>query len=652
MKSGFGKNNIDRSVRAQDDFFRFAVGNWLKKNPIPRTESRWGSFYVLRDRSWGALHAILERIKSKPAKPGTEAQKLRDFYRTAMDEKARERHGVAPLGRYIARLDGIASREDFFRVLGNFHAMGVYPFWTPFIDQDAKKSDVMILHLWQAHLVLPDREYYLRSDRRSKGIRRRYLLYAERMMRLGGMAAGRARKSAQIVLRIETALAKVSRSRALLRDVEKQYHKMTLPALAKLAPHIPWAAYFSAAGMPRLPALIVGQPEFFRAASRMARETSLEEFKTYLRWFLLDSSAGFLSKKFVRERFRFHGTMLTGATRMKPLWKRAAMAIDGAMGEALGKLYVREHFSGRAKEKIDSLVRGVIRAYARRIRELDWMSARTKRRALKKLSAITRKIAYPTRWRDYRKLDIGADSYLENFFRAQRFEHRRLVKKIGKRPDRGEWFMTPPTVNAYYSASLNEIVFPAGILQPPFFDPDAFDAVNYAAIGSVIGHELTHGFDDQGSKFDEKGNMCEWWLAGDRKKFRRKAEGLVRQFGRYAVAGGMRLNGKLTLGENIADLGGLAIAYDAFRDSIKGKRLPKTIGGWTPDQLFFLGFAQMERGHARPAEERRLATIDPHSPARCRTNGTLVNMAEFHEAFGVKPGDRMYRRPEERSAIW
>lgn len=652
MKSGFDKRNIGSSVRPQDDFFHFAVGGWLKKNPIPRTESRWGSFYVLRDRSWKALGAILERIKTRPAKSGTQLRKLQDFYRTAMDEKARERQRIAPLRKYLALIDRVSSPETMFRVLGDIHAMGLYPLWAPIVAQDDKKSEETVLHLWQGGFTLPDREYYLRADKKSKEIRKQYLSYIVRMLFFAGYSRASAVKDANVILNIETALAKASRSRTALRDVEKQYHKVTIRGLRRIAPKILWPVYFTAAGMPRMRTLIVGQPEFFRAAGTILATTPREHVQTYLRWFFLDRSAGFLSKKFVRERFRFHGTILSGTTKMKPLWQRAAMTIDSVMGEALGKLYIREHFSGQAKKKIDELVNHVIRAYAARIRKLDWMSSKTKHQALKKLAAMRRKIAYPKRWRSYRGLAIKLDSYLENFFRAIRFEHHRRLAKIGKPLDRDEWFMTPPTVNAYYSASLNEIVFPAGILQPPFFDPHAFEAVNYAGIGSVIGHELTHGFDDQGSKYDAKGNMREWWSHADRKKFIRKAGMLAKQFARYTVASGIHVNGKLTLGENIADLGGLMIAYDALRSAIKGKRLPKTIEGWTPDQLFFLGFAQIEMGHTRPEEERRLIAIDPHSPSQYRANGTLSNIEEFYKAFGVKPGDKMFRRLKERARIW
>ncbi len=652
MKSGFDANNVDKTVRPQDDFFHFAVGGWLKRNPIPSSESRWGSFDILRERSWKALHGILEDLSRKRAKAGTEKAKLRDFYRTAMDERARERQGITPLKKYFSRINGIASRRDFFRVLGELHEMGIIPFWTPIVDQDEKRSENMILHFWQAHLILPDREYYLRQDARSKEIRKRYLKYMERMLGWSGQAGSHPRKAAEIILKLETALAKASRSRAALREVEKQYSKMSPAALRKLAPRILWAEYNSGLGLRRERAVIVGQPEFFKAMDIMIAKLPLGELKLYLNWFLINSSSYFLSDKFIREKFRFHGTVISGVTEIKPLWKRAAMSIDSAMGFALGKIYIREYFGKRAKKEIDELVDNVIRAYAARILKLDWMSAGTKRRALKKLAAIKRKIAYPRRWRDYRKLDIKTDSYLENYFRSERFESRRLISKLSKPVDREEWFMTPTTVNAYYSASLNEIVFPAGILQPPFFDPDAFDAVNYAGIGSTIGHELTHGFDDQGSKFDENGNMREWWSRSDRKKFMKKALGLVRQFDRYMVAYGIHLNGKLTLGENIADLGGLAIAYDAFKNAMRKKRLPKKIAGWTPDQLFFLGFAQVERGHARPEEERRLTTIDPHAPARYRANGVLVNMEEFHRAFGSKSGDAMFRRPRERVKIW
>lgn len=652
MKSGFDKKNIDHSVRPQDDFFHFAVGRWLKKNPIPKTESRWGSFYVLRDQARDALHAILERIKNKPAQPGTELQKLRDFYRTAMDEKTRGRQGITPLKKYLALVDRIQSLESLARVLGELHAMGFSALWTPIVDQDEKKSEETILHLWQASLILPDREYYLKSDKKSKEIRKEYTRYIERMLQLGGYAKKKTKKTARIIIGIETKLAKASRSRAALREVEKQYHKITSQALQKLAPRISWQRYFSSLGVPQLSSLIVGQPEFFGAVSVMVKNIPLEHLKMYLYWVLLDGAADFLSKKFIQERFRFHGKVISGTAQIKPLWQRVVMTINATIGEALGKLYIEKHFSPRAKKVMDALVDQIIRAYARRIQKLDWMSAGTKNRALKKLAKIRRKIGYPKRWRDYQALEIKPDSYLENVLRAGRFEHRRLLAKIGKPLDRGEWFMTPPTVNAYYSPSLNEIVFPAGILRPPFFDANAFEAVNYAGIGSVIGHELTHGFDDQGSKFDEKGNMREWWLKSDRARFIKKSELLIQQFNGYTVADGIRINGKLTLGENIADLGGLVIAYDAFREVIKRKRPPKTIDGWTPDQLFFLSFAQVEREHTRPEEERRLATIDPHSPPRYRANGTLSNIEEFYKAFEVKQGDKMFHRPEIRAKIW
>ena len=526
------------------------------------------------------------------------------------------------------------------------------PFWNPIVDQDEKKSEETTFHLWQCKLILPDREYYLNSDRKSKEIRKQYVRYIVRMLDLAGYSSTDARKAARIILGVETRLAKVSRSRAALREVEKQYHKMTPQALAALTPEILWAHYFSAMGMPALKTIIVGQPEFFQTVSSMASSISLEYWKIYLAWYVLDGSAGFLSDKFVRERFRFHGTVISGMTQMKPRWKRVVMTIDAAMGEALGKLYLKTHFSVRAKKSVDTLVDHIIKAYAKRIRKLDWMSTKTKKRALDKLTKISRKIAYPDRWRDYRALEVKNDSYLENFFRAQRFESKRLLAKIGKPLDRHEWLMTPPTVNACYQASRNEITFPAGILQPPFFDPDAFEAVNYAGIGSVIGHELTHGFDDQGSKFDEKGNMREWWFREDRKKFIKHAEVLVRQSNQYVATDDIHVNGRLTLGENIADLGGLVIAYDAFKDAVKGKKLPETIDGFTPDQLFFLGFAQIERGHTRPEEQRRLATIDPHSPDRYRINGPPSNMREFYGAFGVKFGSRMFRRSKNRAKIW
>ncbi|MCI0542589.1 M13 family metallopeptidase [bacterium] len=654
---GFDLRDLDRSIRPQDDFFQYASGGWIKRNKIPADQARWGSFDALREENLKKLKIIVEE---------TDDQLVRDFYLSAMDEAGRERAGISPIREELKKIEKIKNTKDLITRIAHMHRRGFSPLWGVYVAQDEKKSDVNILYFHQSGLSLPDRDYYLKDDAESKRVRKEYVKHVRKIFELAqeknkkrDLPDGRekdSRKNVAIVMKIETELARSSMTRVELRDVEKQYNKRTLGELAKEAKNVDWELYLRLVGAGRPKNFLVSQPEFLKKVGAMFESVSLPEWKVYLRWKVLNGTAGVLNKKFVRENFHFYATVLAGVKKMKPLWKRAVGAVDGNIGEALGKLYVEKYFKRIAKRKINALVDDLFIAYKKRIGGLDWMSAATKKKALMKLHAIKRKLGYPTRWKGYRGLVISRSHIMENLSHVNEFEWRRMVRKLHKRPDPTEWHMTPPTVNAYYSPNMNEIVFPAGIMQPPFFDPNADDALNYGTIGSIIGHEITHGFDDEGSKFDAKGNFKKWWGKTDRKLFEKKAKVIERQFNTYEPIAGMHVNGALTLGENIADLGGLVIAYQAFQ-----KHLEKTIhqpaerevlDGFTPEQRFFLGAGVMERDNMRLEYLKKILVVDTHSPSRYRVNGPLSNMPEFYEAFGVKKGDKLWREKKERARVW
>lgn len=649
---GFNTKDIDHTVRPQDDFYRYANGSWLSKTKIPADEARWGSFNTLRFDTEQHLKTIMERLLKRARHPkGSPEQLVADYYRAASNMPLRNRLGMKPLAGLLAKIDAIKTKEEFLECLAYFHVLGISGFWGMVVDQDSKDSTRYILHLWQGGLGLPEREYYLSDKPEQKRVRDAYLVHIEKLMRLAGATPAEAAATRNTVLRIETKLAEASMKKEDARDSEKTYHKKTVTQLQRLSPAIHWKKYLPQIDASAATSVIVGQPDFFAAVSALIEAEPLEELTTYLRWHLISDCSGLLSEKFLKESFHFYATVLSGVKKMKPLWRRALGATGGALGYALGRLYVEQYFPASSKRAVDALVSDLFEAYAARIKKLDWMSSTTKKKALLKLRAMNRKIGYPRVWKSYKGLIVEADDYFGNSLRSSAYEHRRNMGKLGKPIDREEWHMSPQTVNAYFSPNLNDIVFPAAILQWPFFDPKADMAVNYAGIGSVIGHEITHGFDDQGAKFDAKGNLKKWWTAADEKKFIAKTKPFIAQANKESVAPGVMLNGQLTLGENMADMGGLAIAYDAYQQHLQkaGRRM---IAGLTPEQRFFLGFAQMEREVARPETLKMRALTDPHAAAFWRINGPLSNFEPFYEAFGLKKGDKLYREKKDRAEIW
>ena len=647
---GFDTRDIDASVRPQDDFFHFASGGWMKRNPIPKTESRWGSFTMLRHTTDKQLQTLLKKVVGKKkATVGSAEQMIADLYHSGADIPRRRMLGLAPLQPLLNRIHAIQNPNDIIRTIAHLERVGSGGVWGTGIDQDMKDSEKYIIYLGQGGLGMPDRDYYLKNDAESKRVRNAYQKHLVRLLELAGRKTS-AKQEVTVVLAIETALAKVSMKKEDLRDVDKTYHKRSLAQLQTIAPRVDWKEYFKILGTaPK--ELIVMQPEFFTAVERMLHTYSIEKWQTYLFTHLVGDFSSFLTPELEKESFAFYGTVLTGTKHMKPLWRRIVRVVNGGLSELFGELYVKEYFPKDAKKKVMMIVADLFRAYAARIQNLDWMSDTTKQKAIQKLNQMNRKLGYPDKWKTYRGLRIQADDFVGNVMRISEYEHRRALRRLTKPVDHKEWFMSPQTVNAYCSFGLNDIVFPAAILQHPFFDVTVDDAFNYGAIGSVIGHEITHGFDDQGCKFDGKGNRKTWWTKTDSARFAKKAQRLVKEFNGYEVEPGMKVNGKLTLGENIADLGGLSIAFDAFK-----LRLAETsrhdLSGYTPEQRFFLGYAATEREQERPEFRKTQVLTDPHSPSRFRVNGPLSNLPEFYAAFNVQKGDKLYRAPSERAKIW
>ena len=637
--------------RPQDDFFNFVNGTWIEENPIPPEESRWGSFYVLRVEVDKQLKEIFEEnAVAEDSVLDDTARKVRDFYRTGMDVEKLNALRDMPLAELLKIVDDVTDHDGFARALGYLHRRGIGALWGCGVDQDIKNSEIMALYVFQGGLSLPDRDYYLHDDEKSREVRAKYLAHAEAMLLLSQVFATDAAKKPvpKNFIDIETRLARASMTRVELRDIEKQYNKMAPAELAALSPHLNWENYFEAAQIPMPEYMIVCQPEFIKEVDRIFAEVPLEDLKAYVRWHILNGTANFLGEDFEKKSFEFYGRTFGGATEMKPRWRRVLGVVNGMMDEAVGQLYIKKHFSESAKQKINALVDNLIAAYRTRIQNLAWMSAETKEKALAKLSTITKKLGYPDQWRNYGMLVIGTDSYVQNYISAHMFEFDRQIKKIGKPVDRTEWYMSPQTVNACYSPSMNEILFPAAFLQPPFFDPNADDATNFGAIGMTIGHELTHGFDDQGALFDLHGNLQNWWTKEDKERFDKQTAHLAEQFDSYEPLPGLHVNGKLTLGENIADLGGLLIAYDGLGLALGGvEALTKENA-----RAFFVGYAISEQGYAREEALRTQIQTDPHSPSIYRVNGPVSNMVEFYQAYDVKPGDMLYREDGDRVKIW
>jgi predicted metalloendopeptidase len=646
---GFSLANLDSTCKPCDDFYQFAMGGWMKANTIPAEYSTWGSFTVLRDKNLSGMRTILEGAANSKAAPGSNEQKIGDFYSSCMDTAAIDAVGSKPLAADLAAVDAIQDRKSLDSEIARLHRQANNVAFGFGSTPDFKNSSQMIAIAHQGGLGMPDRDYYLRDDEKSKQLREGYLQHVAKMFELSGDAPDKAAAEAKTVMALETSLAKASRTRVDLRDPEKNYNKMTLAEVKKLTPDWSWEGYMQAVGSPSVAEINIGQPDFFKELDHQLAATPLADWKVYLRWHVIHNAAPALSDAFVQETFNFYGKQLSGTTELQPRWKRCAQSANQSLGEALGEVYVQKYFPPEAKARAKEMVTNLIAALRSDIPTLSWMGPETKKQALVKLEAFNVKIGYPDKWRDYSKLTIDRGSYLGNVRRSQEFEENRELAKIGKPVDRSEWGMTPPTVNAYYNATFNEIVFPAGILQPPFYDPNADDAVNYGGMGAVIGHEISHGFDDRGSQFDGQGNLRNWWTADDRKNFDERGQCIVDQFNSYEVEPGLHQNGKLVLGESIGDLGGLSIAYAAYEKSIEGKR-PKDIDGFTPEQRFFLGWAQVWGSNQRMEAARLQTNTDPHPLAHFRGNGPISNLEVFAKAFGCKKGEAMVR--EKSCKIW
>jgi putative endopeptidase len=636
-RSGVDASGLDPSVRPQDDFFRHINGGWIARTAIPPDRAYYGSAVALRDKSETDLRAIIEEATAKSAEPiGSETRKIGELYASFMDEARAQQLGLKPIEADLARVSAITDKAALFRTIAALQRGGVAGLFLPFITSDAKQSDRNILYLSQGGISLPDEAYY--RDARQAPIREKFVAHVAKIFGLAGITEPKA--AAAKVMAVETGLANHHWDRVKSRDSGLTYNKLNRKQLDALTPGVDWSTWFTDYGVTKIDEVVIRQPEYFAAMARRLDEVPLDDWKAWLKWHVLNQAAPLLSKPFVDEHFEFFGKTLTGAPEMPARWKQGVAVVEQAMGEAAGKIYVAKHFPPQAKQRMKELVANLIAAYRDEIASLDWMSPETRRRALEKLAKFNPKIGYPDKWRDYSALEI-------------RSETARLLAKLGKPVDRDEWGMTPQTVNAYYNPSLNEIVFPAAILQPPLFDMGADDAVNYGAICAVIGHEIGHGFDDQGSKFDGDGNMANWWTAPDRAQFEARAKMLIEQYNGYEPAQlpGQKVNGALTIGENIGDLGGLSIAFKAYRRSHHGHEAP-VLDGLTGNQRFFIGYAQAWRSKFRDAElARRLAT-DPHSPPEFRCNGVLCNLPEFYEAFGVKKGDKLWLAPDRRVRIW
>jgi putative endopeptidase len=650
---GIDLTAMDTSVNPADDFYRYANGNWIKNTKIPSTESRWTSFDILEEDNKAKLRNIMdEAMKNTSAPAGSNLRKIGDFLRVAMDSVKLNKDGIGPLLPYLAMADSLKSSADLVPMAARLHPIGARVLFGVYAYTDMRKSDEVAAYLGQSGLGLPDCDYYLKTDKESKELQAKYVSHVEKMFSLCGSDEANAKKAAASVMKIETDLAGASMNALAQRDIESQYNKMSIADLNKMAPGIDFNGYFKAIGAGELKEVIVTQPKFMKKLSSMMKSVSMEDWKAYYRWKIIDASCVYLSDALSLQNHEFFGKTLSGAKEMKPRWKSSLEMVDAYMGEALGQVYVEKYFSAESKKKVNEMVDNMMIVYQERIKSLDWMSDSTKTKALEKLNTIVRKLGYPDKWRDYSALEIGTESFLKNAFNATAFEFRRNLNKLGKPVDKLEWGMSPPTVNAYYNPTMNEIVFPAGIMQPPFFDPAADDPCNYARIAVVIGHEITHGFDDQGAQFDAQGNLKNWWNSEDKSKFEAKTKVVIDQFNEYVAIDSMHINGALTVGENVADLGGFSIAFAAMKKSLEGKPKPELIDGFTPEQRFFIAGAQMWRSIYTPEAMKKQVLTNPHSPGEWRVTGPFSNLPEFYEAFGVKPGNKMYREEAKRAKIW
>jgi putative endopeptidase len=645
--------NFDPTVRVQDNFFKAANGHWLDNNPVPSDKSRWGSFIILHEQNRDNLKKIVDEVsQDATAEVGSNRQKVRDFYRSGMDTAKTEELGFDPLKEKFENIDKIGSVQELLDYTGYLHTQTIHGMFGMSVAPDEKNPEVYILNAYQGGLGLPERDYYFNEDPRSKKIQDEYIQHLTSLFRLIGYSEDESAEAAQKVYGLEKGLAENCRKRVDLRDAEKNYNKFTLEELQVAYSNFDWTKVLEAREIPMQEEIVVGQPEFFEGLEDMLGKVSIEDWKLYLKWKVITEAAPFLSSDFEKENFRFYSTVLRGVEEMEPRWKRVINMLNSALGDAMSELYVEKYFPPEAKKVADEMIDDITAAFSERIENLEWMGDTTKQKAKEKLAMFGRKIGYPDKWKDYSSFDISADAYLNNVRKASVFEYKRNSSKLGQPIDKEEWHMPASIVNAYYSPVMNEVVFPAGILQFPFFDFKADAAINYGAIGAVIGHELTHGFDDQGSKFAGDGSLSTWWTDKDLQAFEAKTQVLVDQYNSYTVLDTMHVDGQLTLGENIADIGGITIAYQALQMNYERNGRPEDIDGFTPEQRFFYSFAQIWRIQSKPeAAEQRIKT-DPHSPPIHRVNGVVMNFQPFYDAFEVKEGDGMFRNPEERPLIW
>ena len=650
----FDVQNMDTTIKPGDDFFNYTNGTWLKNNPIPADKNSRSTFDELFERNRHDIREIIEEAAAvKDVQPGSNTEKIGTFYNSGMDTISIERLGLSPLKMFFDKIESIRSIADVQSVGAFSQTYQISPFFVVFSNQDSKNSTSVIAQCYQAGIGLPERDYYFNNDESTKKIREKYLIHLTKMFELLKDEPSVAGKNAETVMKMETQLAKASFTNVENQDPQKTYNKVTIEELNKLAPDIKWHSYFTQVGYPGLSEVNIWQPSFMKELNNMMKTVPVDNWKTFLRWQLINSTAAYLGKEFVDQNFDFYNRTLTGQEKMEPRWKLILDVTSASLGESIGQLYVKKYFPPVAKQKMTDLVMNLKKSLKQRIENLTWMGPQTKQEALAKLEKMGVKVGYPDKWRDYSGLSISSESYVLNVLNSQAFEFRYSMDKVGKPVDPTEWGMTPQTVNAYYNPNRNEIVFPAGILQPPFFNLDADDAVNYGAIGFVICHEMTHGFDNMGRQYDKDGNLRDWWTKDDSKAFEAHAAMLIDQYNHNEILDSVFVNGKLTLGENIADLGGGTVAFNAYKLSLEGKETPKPIDGFTNYQRFFLAYAQVWRTNMRDKELKKRVKTDEHSPAKVRINGVVYNMPEFYTAFpDVKPGDKLFRPVEQRPVIW
>ena len=651
LNAGIKVANLDTTVSPKDDFYQYACGGWMKNNPLTGEYSRFGSFDKLAENNRKQLRGLIEEIAAKPASKGTVEQKIGDVYNLAMDSTKLNADGFKPIQADLKKIAGIKNVQDVVKLVPELILAGLDTYFTIYVDADPMNSSLELVQTHQSGLSLGQRDYYLENDAHTKEIRDKYKAHIVKMFELVGFTTADAQKNMEAVLTIETRLAKVAYDKVKLRDPHANYNKMTVVDFQKLVPEIKWNDYFTALGLKNINDVNVSQKESMVEVGKIITTEPIAAQIAYLQWKLIDESAAYLSDPIYAQNFDFYGMTLSGKKEQSPRWKRAVGTVDGVLGEAVGQMYVKKYFPAESKERMLKLVHNLQVSLGERIKALPWMGDSTKLKAIEKLNAFYVKIGYPDKWRDYTDLDITKDSYYANIQRASKFEHAYRFAKAGKKVDKSEWQMTPQTVNAYYNPSTNEICFPAGILQYPFFDMKADDAFNYGAIGVVIGHEMTHGFDDQGRQFDKEGNLKDWWTAQDGKKFDIRAKVMADYFDSIAVAPGVHGNGKFTLGENIADHGGLQVSYQAFKNATANAPLVNK-DGFTPEQRFFLAYANVWAGNVRPEEILKRTKSDPHSLGKWRVDGALPQIQAWYDAFGIKAGDPMFVPVAKRVSIW